>query len=147
MEVLEIEVNIDCPLSEVFAIYTQADLFRWSDLRSARWTQGQPWEVGSRARIEPTNAYGVVIDQVLIAYEVNRLVGFISHFGGITMQTETQFRQLSEALTELRHKSEFVGTFSRIASFPLRTAIEFGTRRFLDDLKRECEGDRYGKSH
>lgn len=139
MERLEIGVTINRPLSKVFAIYTQADLFSWSDLRSARWTQGQAWEVGSRARIEPRNAFGVVIDQVLITYEVNRVVGFISHFGGITMLSQTQFRPLSEALTEISHKSEFVGTFSRIAGFPLRAAIEFGSRKFLEDLKRRCE--------
>ncbi|HLZ41306.1 MAG TPA: hypothetical protein VKQ11_10105 [Candidatus Sulfotelmatobacter sp.] len=141
MQRLEIAININCPLSQVFAIYTQADLWSWSDFRSARWTQGQAWEVGSRLRIEPANSYGIVIDQVLIAMEINRLVGFISHFAGITMQSETKFRPLSDALTEVSYKSEFVGNFSRIAAFPLRSAIEFGAQRFLDDLKRECERD------
>jgi len=148
MQRLEIGVTINCPLPEVFAIYTQADLWSWSDLRSARWTQGHPWELESRARIEPANAYGIVVDQVLIAFERNRLVGFISHFGGVTMQSQTRFRPLSEALTEVTHKSEFVGNFSRVAAFPLKSAIEFGARRFLDDLKRECERDtrRFGRN-
>lgn len=141
MERSEISVTIHRPLLEVFAIYTQADLWSWTDFRSARWTHGQPWELGSRLRVEPTDAYGIVVDQVLTHFEVNHLVGFISHFGGITMQSHTRFRPLSEVLTEVVSQSEFVGTFSRIASFPLRSAIEFGARRFLDDLERECEGN------
>jgi hypothetical protein len=141
MERSEISVSINRPLSDVFAIYTQADLWSWTDFRSARWKHGQPWELGSRLRVEPTDAYGIVVDQVLTHFEVNRLIGFISHFGGITMQSQTQFHPLSEALTEVISQSEFVGTFSRIASFPLRSAIELGARRFLDDLKCECERD------
>jgi hypothetical protein len=141
MERSEISVSINRPLSQVFAIYTQADLWSWTDFRSARWTDGQPWQLGSRVQVEPTDAYGIVVDQVLTHFEVDRLVGFISHFGGITMQSQTHFRPLSEAVTEVVSQSEFLGSFSRIASFPLRSAIEFGARRFLDDLKRECEKD------
>jgi len=57
------------------------------------------------------------------------------------MQSQTHFRLLSETVTGVVSQPEFVGTFSRIASFPLRSAIEFGARKFLDELERECERD------
>jgi hypothetical protein len=135
----EIRITIGCPLSHVFATYTQPDTFRWANMRSVRWTQGNPWEVDSRVRIEPEDAYGVIVDQVLLHYEPDRRVDFISHFGGITMQSQVRFRALSDNLTEIESQLEFIGTFSRIASFAVGSAIEYGAKRFYQDLKQECE--------
>ena len=138
----EIRLTIRCPLSEVFAIYTALDTWRWTNIRSVRWTRGKPWEVDSRLEIEPDDSFGIVVDQVLTHFEPNRRVDFISHFGGITMQSQVHFRALAENLTEIQAQLEFVGTFSRVAGFAVGPAIEQGAQRFYDDLKRECERNR-----
>ena len=135
----EIRITIGCPLSHVFATYTQPDTWRWANMRSVRWTKGNPWEVDSRMRIEPDNAYGVIVDQVLMHFEPYRRVDFIGHFGGITMQSQVRFRALSDHLTEIESHLEFIGMFSRIAGFAVGSAIEHGVQRFYQDLKRECE--------
>lgn len=135
----EIRVTIDRPLSEVFTTYTRADAFHWSDMRNVRWTQGRPWEVGSRLHIEFEEMDLVTVDQVLTEFQPNRLVCFISHFGGVTMQSRVQFRAVSEGVTEVHTDLEFVGTFSRIAGVPLKANIERGARRVYAALKRECE--------
>jgi hypothetical protein len=136
----EIRVSINRPLTHVFETYTQPDTFAWSDIRSVEWTRGQPWEVESRLRIEPDNAFGVIIDQVLTHFEPYRRVDFISHFGGVTMMSQLTFRGVSEDVTEIRCDIEFVGSFSRVAGFALGPAIDHGARKFYDDLKRACEG-------
>ncbi len=135
----EIRVSIERPLAEVFATYTRRDAFHWSDLRNVRWTKGKPWEVGSRLQIELEDAFPVTVDQVLTEIRTNSLVSFISHFGGVTMQSRVQFRALSDNVTEVYTELEFVGTFSRIAGVPLKANIERGARRVYQDLKRECE--------
>ena len=134
-----LRVAIDRPLSQVFAVYAQPQPWRWSDIRSVRWVRGKPWEVDSRLRIEPRDAFGVIVDQVLTHFEPNQRVDFISHFGGVTMLSEVRFRALSDNQTELESRVEFVGTFSRIAGFALGPAIERGARAFYTQLKRECE--------
>ena len=135
----QIRVTIDRPLPEVFATYTQPDTFGWTDLRSVRWVSGIPWEVGSRLRMEPDNSYGTVVDQTLTDFEPHRFVGFISHFGGITMQSQVHFRALSDHQTEIETQVEFVGRVSRVAGLPIKSVIQQGTRHFYEDLKRECE--------
>jgi hypothetical protein len=72
-------------------------------------------------------------------FEPNRRVDFISHFGGITLQTGVTFQAPSEIETEIRVQLEFVGVFSRIAGFAVETAIERSTRLFFEDLKQACE--------
>ncbi len=108
-------------------------------MRSVRWTSGKPWEVDSRMTLEPANAFGVLVDQVLTHFEPNRRVEFISHFGGITLLSQIHFRALSENQTEIRSELEFLGTFSRVAGFAVGPAIEKGAQTFYELLKRECE--------
>lgn len=135
----DIRFSINRPLKEVFEIYAQRDPWRWSDMRSVRWTSGEPWQVESRLRIEPNDSFGIIVDQVLTHFEPYRRVEFISHFGGITMTSQINFRALSDAVTEVYCQLEFIGTFSRIAGFAVGPAIEDGTRRFYEQLKRACE--------
>jgi hypothetical protein len=124
----EMRVTIHRPLKSVFETYTQVDTWEWSDLRSVEWTMRNPWEVESRMRIEPNNGFGVIIDQVLTHFESCQRVDFISHFGGVTMMSQLNFRALTEEATEIHAHLEFVGTFSRVAGFALGPAIEAGAR-------------------
>jgi hypothetical protein len=143
----QIRCTIHRPLKEVFDVYTQPDTWGWSDMRNARWYSGKPWEVESRMRMEPSDSFGVVVDQVLTHFEPYRRVDFISHFGGVTLTSQIYFRALSDTVTEVRSELEFVGTFSRIAGFTLGPAIDGGTRRFYEQLKRECEREAAGQSN
>jgi len=135
----EIRTSIKRNLKHVFETYAQRDPWRWSDIRSVRWTRGEPWEVESRLRIEPSNAFGVIVDQVITHFEPYHRVGFISHFGGVTMVSQVVFHALSDDVTEVRSNLEFVGSFSRVAGLALGPAIEYGARTFYEFLKQECE--------
>lgn len=135
----DIRVTIYRPLKIVFDIYTQPDTWAWSDVRNLAWTQGKPWEVESRMRFEPQESYGVVVDQVLTHFEPYRRIDFISHFGGVTLLSQLQFKAISESVTEMQSQLEYIGTFSRVAGFALGSAIESGARKFYDNLKRNCE--------
>jgi hypothetical protein len=89
--------------------------------------------------IEPSNSFGVIVDQVVTRFEPYRRVDYISHFGGVTLLSEVVFQALSDNGTEVRSNLEFVGTFSRVAGLALGPAIEYGARRFYEFLKQECE--------
>jgi Polyketide cyclase / dehydrase and lipid transport len=140
MGYFEIRVTVDRPLATVFAVYTQADTWRWcSYIRNIRWARGRPWEEESRLQIEIKNTVGGTVDQVLMHFEPNHQVDFVSHFSGITLQTRVTFQALSERKTEIEAQLEFIGVFSRIAGFAVETAIERRTRQFFEDLKQACE--------
>ena len=66
-------------------------------------------------------------------------IDYISHFGGVTLQTHVRFRALSENRTEVDAKFEYVGTYSRMAGFAIGTNIENRALEFYEDLRRECE--------
>jgi hypothetical protein len=79
------------------------------------------------------------MDQVVTHFEPYRRIDFISHFAGITLLTQVHFRVLSDDQTEVHGKLEFIGTFSRMAGFAVGLALEQGTDKFYEDLKRACE--------
>ena len=135
----EIRTSINRNLKHVFETYAQPDPWRWSDIRRVRWTHGESWEVESRLSIEPANAFGVIVDQVVTHFEPYCRVDFISHFGGVTMISQVVFSALGDEVTEVRSNLEFVGSFSRVAGLALGPAIEYGARRFYEFLKQECE--------
>lgn len=138
MQSSEIRVVVTCPLAAVFAVYTQPDTWRWcSYIRDIRWV-GRPWEQASRLQIEIDGPVRTV-DQVLMHFEPNRRVDFLSHFGGITLETRVIFRGLSDLETEIRVQLEFVGVFSRVVGFAIESAIAQSTRQFFEDLKQACE--------
>lgn len=142
----EIRVTIRRPLKSVFETYAQEDTWVWSDFRSVQWTHGKPWVVESRMRVDPNSGWGVIVDQVLTHFEPYRRVDFISHFGGVTMMSQINFRSLGEDVTAIHAHLEFVGSFSRVAGFALGPAIESGARKFYEDLKRVCEAETGGSS-
>lgn len=140
MGLLQFRVIIDRPLAAVFAVYVQPDTWRWcSYIRSTRWDRSEPWKEESRLLIELDDPFPGVVDQVVTRFEPNSRAEFISHFSGVTMMTRVSFRAASESQTEISLSMEFVGTFSRVAGFAIEPAIEKNTRRFFDDLRRECE--------
>jgi hypothetical protein len=79
------------------------------------------------------------VDQVLMHFEPSRRVYFLSHFGGITLETKVTFQAFSDFETEIRVQLEFVGVFSRVAGVAIESAIAQSTRQFFEDLKRACE--------
>ncbi|HTS08698.1 MAG TPA: hypothetical protein VMP68_24230 [Candidatus Eisenbacteria bacterium] len=135
----DICVTINRPLKFVFDVYTQPDTWAWSDIRKLAWTEGKPWEVDSRMRFEAKQSYGAVVDQVITHFEPYRRIDYISHFGGITLLSQIEFKAVSESVTEIRTQLEFIGTFSRMAGLAVGSLIEQGARKFYVDLKSYCE--------
>ncbi len=139
MQSFEFQVVILCPLEMVFAIYVDTD--RWcnrSIFGEIRWTQGNAWEQGSRLRVETTTPIRSVVDQVVLEFERNRSVSYISHVYGITCHTRVSFAAIAGG-TSVGVSMELVGMVSRALGFAIEPAIEKTTRRFFLELRRECE--------
>jgi hypothetical protein len=139
MGCFEIRIAVNCPLATVFSIYTDTDAWRrCTVVTDVQWT-GKPWEEGSRMRVRSGGVVPTSSDQVLLHFESNRHVAYISHFFGITFETRLTFRAVSDHETQIHIRGEFVGVASRAFSFALGPAIERGTQEFVEALKRECE--------
>jgi hypothetical protein len=139
MGCFEIRVTVNRPLATVFSVYADTDAWkRCTEVTDVEWT-GKPWEEGSRMRVRSHGLVPATSDQVLLHFETNRRIAYISHFFGITLETRLSFRALSEQSSEVHVRAEFVGVASRTFGFALGPAIDRGTTDFIEALKKECE--------
>ena len=140
MQSFAFQVVVYCPVETAFSVYTDTDRWRNRHLfGDIRWVQGNPWEEGSRLRIETRTPIPTKIDQVLLHFERNRKVVYISHVLGITIETQVTFFPLNETQSAIHVAMQLVGTVSRALGFAIEPVIERSTRDFFAELVRECE--------
>jgi hypothetical protein len=140
MHSFSFQVVMKCPRETVFSIY--ADVDRWQNRNlfgEIRWVQGNPWEEGSRLRIETLTPIRTTVDQVVQHCAPNESVSYISHVIGITCETRVTFTVISPDETAVNVVMQLVGTTARALGFAVVPAIEKATRGFLEELRRECE--------
>jgi hypothetical protein len=140
MQSFEFEVEVHCRLELVFSIYT--DLDRWrnrSIFADIRWVKGIPWEEGSRLLVETRVPFHNKVDQVVLHCTANDSVSYLSHVLGITTETRITFRRISEGQTVIWVRMQMVGKVSRALGFAIEPVILKATKRYFEDLRRECE--------
>ncbi len=140
MQSFAFEVAVRCPLELVFETYIDID--RWrnrSIFGEIRWVKGSPWEEGSRLTIETRVPFRSMVDQVVQHFTANESVSYLSHVLGITSETHVVFVRVSAGETLIRVSMYLVGKVSRALGFAIEPVILKSTRRFFEDLCRECE--------
>jgi len=140
MGMFEFRLVAASPLATTFKVFTDTNAWeRATVVTSAQWVMGKPWELQSRLRIESDGLVASVSDQVLLEFEPNRRLAYLSHFLGITLESRVAFRAVSDRETEIHARLEVVGDASRELGFDVAPVMESSTRKFFDDLSAECE--------
>jgi|SRR5579864_257494 len=140
MQFFEFEVGVRCPLAIVFAIYVDTD--RWKNrsiFGDIRWVKGSPWQEGSRLTIETRVPFRSKVDQVVQHFTANESVSYLSHVLGITTEAWVTFHRDAAGETIIRVRMQIVGKVSRALGFAIEPVILKTTKRFFEDLCRECE--------
>jgi hypothetical protein len=140
MQSFDFQVVVDCPLEIVFDVY--ADIERWRHRNlfgDIKWVQGNPWEEGSRLRIETLAPIRTTVDQVVQHFSPKESVSYLSHVLGITIETRIHFTDIPPQQTAIRVGMQLVGTLSRSLGFAIEPAIARSTRGFFEELSKECE--------
>jgi Polyketide cyclase / dehydrase and lipid transport len=139
MSTLELNVVVSCPVETVFAVYT--DIERWRDrgiFGNISWRKGRPWEEGSILKVTTRVLVPTTFDQVLVHFERNRYVAFVSNLYGVSCETRVEFTPLTDATTAVHVTLVVGGTALRHLGFALEPVMEKATREFFEDLKQEC---------
>jgi len=142
MQSFQFKVALECPLETAFAVYT--DIGRWRNRNvfgDIQWVQGNPWEEGSRLRIETRVPLRSTIDQVVQHFSALESVSYISHVLGITAETRVTFQRISTTQTAIHVGMHLVGTVSRSLGFAIEPVIAKATKGFFEELRRECEAE------
>jgi hypothetical protein len=104
----------------------------------AAWVEGEPWQVGSRARyvvIKPVNA---IISAVVTAINPPRTIHVLNHGLGVTAEQNVYFSPAPNGGTQVRMTIDFVGKSPELTPEQILSAFQFITRDLLDNLAAFC---------
>lgn len=105
----------------------------------ATWTEGVPWQVGSRLRYvlaQPTKA---VVSAVVISVSPPRALSLLNHALGITAEQHVSFGPDLKGGTRVRMTMDLIGESKDLSDSTLRNAITFVTRDTLDTMAALCQ--------
>ncbi|HEY6302637.1 MAG TPA: hypothetical protein VIX14_06170 [Terriglobales bacterium] len=111
---------------------------RFSDLYGdIRWL-GEPWMPGSHMNIELKSPVGAVVDHVITVCNPPRLVAWIDHARGDTMEQWVHFKCVPSGGTELHTWAELVGTTTTIEGRDVREVATDFIRTWYNRFSAEC---------
>ena len=142
MQSFEFQVAVEAPLSTIFSLYSNLEWWRSRSIFSdVRWVQGEPWEEGSRMRLESRTPVKATVDHVILEFNRGESAVYLSHVLGITCETRVKFIARSTTHTTIQVQMQLLGTVSRMLGFALEPVIEKSTRSFFEDLRRDSEAE------
>ena len=103
------------------------------------WTSGQPWEKGSRLRIEILRPVHIHVDHVITVCVPTKRVGWIDHALGTTLEQWVYFEPLSNGGTRVHTWAEFTGIAQIIAGRPIKRVILDFMVGWYENYRDECD--------
>ncbi len=137
-----IEHSVVVPVSVELAFRAFCDLERLLHreiYEEVSWTEGRPWQVGSRVRYVVSKPVKTTISAVVTSSEPPRFVTLLNHAMGVTAEQQVTFSGSSKARASVRMIVEFVGKSPDLPDEVIQQAIAFYTRDALDTMAALCK--------
>jgi hypothetical protein len=105
----------------------------------AAWTEGKPWEKGSRLRYSVVQPLPATISAVVTLADPPNRATLLNHALGITAEQVVTFTKVGNGLTRVTMTVDFVGTSTALPPPELAEAIRFLTQDALDSMLERWE--------
>jgi hypothetical protein len=106
---------------------------------SIRWIAGEPWNLGSRLRIELVWPVSITITRLITMSRKGECVGWIDHARGSTMEQWVIFERDPDGGTCLRTWAEVFGSKPKVAGQPFVQFAESFIKLWFDGFCKECD--------
>ena len=100
----------------------------------AVFTEGQPWEEGSRIRYVVEQPLRATVSAVVTLCEPAVKVGLLNHALGITAQQQVTFTRIKPDATQVTMIMDFVGESTAPISFDVGATLQFFCQDTLDTM-------------
>jgi hypothetical protein len=100
----------------------------------ATWTEGQPWQTGSRLRYVVVQPVQATVSAVVTLSEPPSKVGLLNHALGITAQQLVTFTRMNQGATRVVMTMDFIGDSTSPTPLDVSEALRFFTHDALDTM-------------
>ena len=137
---VDYSVNVPVPVDAAFASFQNLDrLLNRGIYTEAVWTEGAPWQAGSRLRYLLVNPVRATVSAVVTAISPPRAVDILNHALGITAEQHVSFGPDLKGGTRIRMTMTLIGKSAELSESQLKQAITFVTRDALDSVVADCQ--------
>ena len=144
---VDYSVTVPVPVDAAFRAFQHLDrLLNRGIYESADWTEGTPWQVGSRLRYVLVKPLRATISCVLTAISPPRSVDFLDHALGVTAEQHVSFGPDLHGGTRIRMTMSFIGQSTELSEAEIEKAAIFVTRDALDTVVALCPKQRAGSA-
>ena len=137
------EYSVFTKASPALAWFVFADLNRWNNFANVygqiRWTDGTPWEPGSRLQIELLRPVNAVIDHVITTCVPGKKVGWIDHAIGVAMAQWVTFEERTLEGTRIHTWGEIVHSGIKIGGRTVEELVASFTRTWYESFRIACD--------
>ena len=133
-------VNVAASVDAAFASFQNMErLLNRGIFAEAVWTEGVPWQAGSRLRYLLVKPVRATITAVVSAISPPRAVTILNHALGITAEQHVSFAPDLKGGTRIRMTMTLVGKSTELSDTEVRQAVTFITQDALDTIVADCQ--------
>lgn len=137
---VDYSINVPVPVDVAFASFQNLDrLLNRGIYTEAVWTEGVPWQAGSRLRYVLAKPVSATISAVLIAISAPRAVDVLNHALGITAEQHVSFGPDLKGGTRVRMTMTLIGKSTELSESEVKQTATFITHDALDTMVADCE--------
>ena len=137
---VDYSVNVPVSVDAAFASFQNLNrLLNRGIFAEAVWTDGAPWQAGSRLRYTLVKPVRASITAVVTAISPPRAIGILNHALGITAEQHVSFGPDLKGGTRIRMTMTLVGKSTELSESEVKQAVTFITRDALDTVVADFE--------
>jgi len=136
-----VEYSVTAPVSVDAAFHAFQDLERLLHrgiYDEASWTEGAPWQVGSRLRYVVVRPVRATVSAVVTSISPPRTISLLNHALGVTAEQHVSFGPDLRGGTRVRMTMDLVGKSSELSESAVHEVITFFTNDALDTVVALC---------
>jgi len=141
MHHFEYTVTTRANLDAAWNLYTDWTLWRnfanvYGDFK---WSEGLPWEAGSRLDIELVRPVNIVIDHLIIACEPPREIAWIDRALGVTICQRVEFEPMPSGRTRIRTWGDVSPADTLIDGKPVSRLVDVFMETWYENYRSACD--------
>jgi hypothetical protein len=136
---VDYSVTVPVAVDAAFLAFQNLDrLLHRGIYEEAVWTQGPPWQVGSRLRYALVQPVRTTIAAVVTAISPPRSIDLINHALGVTAEQHVSFGPDLKGGTRIRMTLTLIGKATDLSESKLLEVVNFVTHDALDTVVAYC---------
>lgn len=137
---VEYSVTVPVPIEAAFVAFQDLERLLYRGVyEEAIWTEGKPWQVGSRIRYVIVKPVRATVSAVVTAINPPHSIELLNHGLGVTAEQHVYFISDHNSGTRVRVTLNLVGKSFDLSESELLNAAEFIVKDSLDTVIAACK--------